>query len=288
MWQDGATAQRLIALPNSTQITTKHERRKDGTLNRTLHTWPTDSVLARTISQNQHRLETQILHFDGEAWAGYTYQWNSEQTDATLVPSPGAEIPVPNDPAARTHTLHSRADCLRCHTPWAGHTLAFNPQQLTTTQANTALSHGLITPDFLLGHPARLTPRTDPTATPETLARTWLHANCAHCHRKNGGGSVALQVNIDLPLNDTALLNEKPLRGTLGIPETDARLIAPGHPEHSVLLPRLARTGPGHMPIIGSQTPDPHALKTLWTWITTLPASSSILIVTGIAPKVSL
>ena len=35
----------------------------------------------------RRRLETQLLHYDGGVWRGYTYAWNEEQTDATLVPA---------------------------------------------------------------------------------------------------------------------------------------------------------------------------------------------------------
>ena len=60
---------------------------------------PKDGVLAKTLSlemeagnpQSRRRLETQILHFDGTDWHAYTYAWNEEQTDATLVPAGGKE-----------------------------------------------------------------------------------------------------------------------------------------------------------------------------------------------------
>ena len=61
--------------------------------------FPKDGVLAKTLSlemergnpESRRRLETQLLHFDGTAWHGYTYAWNDEQTDATLVPAAGAD-----------------------------------------------------------------------------------------------------------------------------------------------------------------------------------------------------
>jgi len=34
----------------------------------------------------------------------------------------------------------------------------------------------------------------------EKRARSWLHANCAHCHRRHGGGSTPLEVNFDRAL----------------------------------------------------------------------------------------
>jgi hypothetical protein len=69
---------------------------------------------------------------------------------------------------------------------------------------------------------------------------------------------VALKVNMELPLAETELIGEKPLRGDMGIEE--ARLIAPGSPWRSALLARIARTGAGRMPIIGSHEVDDAAL----------------------------
>src|SRR5262249_25837370 len=121
---------------------------------------PKDGVLAKTFSlelehgnpSSRRRLETQILHFDGTTWRGYSYEWNDEQTDAALVPAAGKDrtfaVTDPQAPGGRrTQTWHfpSRTECLTCHNPWAapsgpearpGHTpgaappLAFTPLQL--------------------------------------------------------------------------------------------------------------------------------------------------------------
>ena len=103
--------------------------------------FPKDGVLARTISlemergspQSRRRLETQILHFDGGAWHGYSYHWNDEQTDATLVPAAGADrtftVVDPKAPGGKREQhwhFASRAECITCHNPWAGYALAFN------------------------------------------------------------------------------------------------------------------------------------------------------------------
>ena len=36
------------------------------------------------------RIETQLLHFDGIEWRGYSYRWNAAQTDADLWRKRGA------------------------------------------------------------------------------------------------------------------------------------------------------------------------------------------------------
>ncbi|MBL9133193.1 MAG: c-type cytochrome, partial [Verrucomicrobiaceae bacterium] len=61
------------------------------------------------------------------------------------------------------------------------------------------------------------------------------------------------------------MFGEKPVRGDLSL--VDARVIASGKPQQSVLLARIARSGNGHMPMIGAREVDRHGFKLLWDWI---------------------
>src|SRR5262249_27878033 len=87
--------------------------------------------------RSRRRVETQLLHFDGEEWRGYTYRWNAEQTDAELVPGIGAEAELTaRDPEAprgirkQTWAFSGRGACLQCHNPWAWTLLGFTVEQL--------------------------------------------------------------------------------------------------------------------------------------------------------------
>src|SRR5205085_2121242 len=53
----------------------------------------------------------------------------------------------------------------------------------------------------------------------------------------------------------------------------DARIIAPGEPERSVLYYRLAKLGAGRMPRIGAQAIDPRATRLIADWIAHLPGA---------------
>ena len=78
-------------------------------------------------------LETQILHFNGKTWAGYSYLWNADQTDAELVPAGGAELQLSDYDKSfgkATWHVHSRSECIRCHNSWAGGVLGFTLSQL--------------------------------------------------------------------------------------------------------------------------------------------------------------
>ena len=70
-----------------------------------VHVWRWKQTGTRHPAGDPRRLETQILHFDGREWRGYTYRWNDAQTDATLVPAAGedVELTVQGRQGARRH-----------------------------------------------------------------------------------------------------------------------------------------------------------------------------------------
>ncbi|MGE5193179.1 MAG: c-type cytochrome, partial [Deltaproteobacteria bacterium] len=109
----------------------------------------------------------------------------------------------------------------------------------------------------------------DATADINERGRTYLHVNCAHCHRDGGGGSAYVHLPYDLPLNQTRSLGVRPSQGTFGI--HDAKIIAPGDPFRSVLYFRMAKLGPGHMPHIGTSAVDQRGLSLIHDWIRQLP-----------------
>jgi mono/diheme cytochrome c family protein len=61
----------------------------------------------------------------------------------------------------------------------------------------------------------------------------------------------------------------KPLHATFDLP--DARLIAAGHPERSVIHARMGRRGPGQMPQLATAIVDERAVAVVRDWILSLP-----------------
>jgi putative heme-binding domain-containing protein len=72
-----------------------------------------------------------------------------------------------------------------------------------------------------------------------------------------------------MPLEKTQTVGARPTQGTFGI--DDARIIAPGEPERSVLYYRIAKTGAGRMPRVGSRQVDARATRLIGDWIARLP-----------------
>lgn len=99
----------------------------------------------------------------------------------------------------------------------------------------------------------------------DAKARAYLFVNCATCHVEAGGGNAQFSVDWPRKLAESKLLDVKPLHHTFDL--ADARLIAPGHPERSVLLHRMAMRNKGHMPPLSTVRVDEAGVKLLRTWI---------------------
>lgn len=314
-WADHAAGERFLGLPGSSSIGL-HDKAEAVTGSMFLRAmdFPKDAVLGKTLSlelirgdvSSSRRIETQILHFNGYDWKGYSYRWNDEQTDAELVDAQGMTVPIevidadsPGGKRLHQWRFTSRMECIRCHNPWAESALAFNIPQLNRDHAysgagtsNTvdnqvrALRHiGVfkdITPEpdpenpyavVLTPSPAEELPRladpADESADLDRRARAYLHVNCAHCHRYNGGGSARIYLPFDTPISQTEALGTRPTQGTFGI--HDAKILAAGDPYRSVLYYRMAKSGPGHMPRIGANLIDEQGLTLVHDWIRRLP-----------------
>jgi uncharacterized repeat protein (TIGR03806 family) len=307
LWSDGAHAERFAGVPETGTIRLYPQSKPvPGSMFGRSIEFPTDSVLIKTLSlemkqgdpASRRRIETQVLHFDGRDWRGYTYAWNDDERDAVLVEGEGrARVLSIADAEARggrrqqTWRYPSRTECLRCHNPWSDNALGFNVRQLNRDRdfggvrdnqlrtfrhiglledsGNGAAPAGAGSPKAPLDLPRFVDPYEN-AADINERARTYLHVHCAHCHKNGGGGSAYVHLPYDLPLSETRALGVRPSQGTFGI--HDAKIIAPGDPFRSVLYFRMAKLGPGHMPYIGSSAIDPRGLELIHDWIVQLPA----------------
>lgn len=296
-WLDHATAERFIGFPSprsgeegpGVKSVVFHDEPRDmpeSTFNGRAH-FPKDAVLAKTISlemergnpASRRRLETQILHFDGNNWKGYTYRWNAEQTDATLVDAGGAEETfivkdreAPGGQRAERWHFASRGECITCHNPWAGYGLAFTPAQLQRDeQLQSFVDAGLVrlADKKSVKEVAGLAEPHGTKGDIDARARAYLQANCAHCHQFGAGGTADIELRTDYAIDRTKTLEIRPAQGDFGI--RDAQILAPGDPYRSVLYYRMSKVGRGRMPHIGSEVVDDQGLKLIHDWIRQLP-----------------
>jgi putative heme-binding domain-containing protein len=288
-WQDGATAEQWVAFPGSSAATLYEQAKPIPGMvnwhNFRLH-FPENAVLARTVSLGGRRLETQLLHFDGVEWQPYTYAWRDDQADADLVPADGAEKEVLEGSEKRVWQFHSRSQCRSCHSAWSEYALGFQPEQLNrpgTDGRNQLVSlselgvirrigkNGDSLPLFDAQSAARERKLADPADRHQPLearARSYLHANCGHCHATGGGGAVDLRLQFPVPVDDMKAINVKPTRGNFAL--ADPCIIKPGQPCESTLYFRMAKFGRDRMPHLGSEQPDEAGLRLIEEWIASL------------------
>lgn len=274
-WQGGPRSEFLIALPGTASIQTKKAKRQ--------WKFPEGTVFVRTFLYGQTRLETQLLHFDGLSWLPYSYLWNETQTDAELVEASGLEHPFIVDVDGRQETfnwkIHHRAQCQTCHSRERGGGIGFDLDNLVSiSESGQTDLQRMIDLGILDKAPPkwwnvkRMVDPYDAEADLDARARSYLSANCVHCHQRGGGGTVPLDL---LYVNDTEAINAvdfAPTQGTFGI--EDAKVIAPGDPSRSILFYRLATSSSGHMPKIWSRDNDLQGLKLIHDWITAMPKSA--------------
>ena len=271
-WSDGADKSRFIGIPNGASIAV------DGQ-----DDWqfPIGTVIVKNFSLNGSLIETRHLmrHPDG-VWAGYTYEWDVAETEATRVTG-GKTVSI----AGQDWIFPSEAQCDQCHSSAAGFALGPETAQLnkdftypstgrTDNQLET-LDHIMMFASPLVGTPATLPALVDPMDTNADLndrARAYLHTNCANCHRPGGGTPVDIDLRYSTALQNTNACDVDPQLGDIGL--VDPRIIAPGDASLSVLVERVNRRDSMSigMPPVGSTVVDSAGVTLLTDWVNALTA----------------
>lgn len=177
-------------------------------------------------------------------------------------------------------TFPSLADCQACHRPEAGVVLGFRTHQLNRRHDDPLLGISgnqianlnewdFFSPSLSSGS-GDAWPKSvafdDSEASLELRVRSYLDANCAHCHHP-GDGMALFDARLQTPLSLTGMI-DGPVLYELGIP--GARVIAPGHPERSLVRHRLAISGQEQMPPLGRHEVDEEAVEAPTAWIAEL------------------
>ncbi len=284
-WSDGAEKTRYVVIPPDGKVAFSPTGD---------WTFPPGTVFVKTfelpIDATQphltRRLETRLLVVDRNGGVyGVTYKWRADLSDADLVAAAGLRENITVRDAAGTHVQSwyypSREDCLVCHNSHTQGALGPKTRQLnrdlrypdgvTENQLRRWNRLGLLDP-ALDEHDIASFPtlaRSDDTTRPlEDRARSWLDANCAHCHRP--GGTVA---NFDARY-ETPLAQQHLIDGPVLIDENvdRARVISPPDPWRSVALMRVDTNGDIRMPPLARNTIDTQGAALLRNWIESLRA----------------
>ena len=305
LWSDGAEKDRFIALPGDTKIGFDKVIYPHGPEYSDVGwRFPDGTVLVKTFSlemeagqaSSSKRLETRLLQYrkmpgnddeyGAQYWYGYTYVWNDDQTDAELLAAEGLDrkltikdAAAPGGQREQVWRFPSRAECTLCHTMASKYVLGVTTLQMNKAhnydgkQANqlSVLEALGVFQDKLPKPPEELPRLADYRDEKESLhhrARSYLHSNCAHCHRKWGGGNAEFELQASIPLTQTLAVNTKPGQGTFKL--TDPRIIVPGEPNRSLVLERMKLEGLGRMPHVASKVVDQQAVNVVRDWIASL------------------
>jgi uncharacterized repeat protein (TIGR03806 family) len=281
LWSDGAAKDRYLAIPGDGRIEIDGVQYPGGPGAPKGWRFPHGTVAVKTFSLGGRRLETRLLHFEqlggneevgDQYWRGYTYVWNDDQTDATLLDAKGADRVYTVDGRERKWHFPSRVECTLCHTMPAKFVLGLNTHQLNRdhngeNQLVAWEKMGLFKkplpapPDRL----PRLAEPDDPKASVPDRARSYLQANCAHCHMQWGGGNAEFQLLFTLSLDDMKVRGVRPAHGDFGA--KGALVLKPGSPDQSMLYRRMTLTGLGRMPHVGSSVVDEKGARLIRDWI---------------------
>lgn len=279
LWSDGAAKRRWLALPRGTAI---DARDPDAWV------FPPGTRLWKEFSLGGRRIETRYIERTARGeWRFATYVWNADGTDALLAPPRGIRaLPVAAAPEGR-YAVPGRGDCLACHGGAPVPVLGASALQLSPLREGAGAGvdlRALVARGWLKGLPPALLaepPRIAADTPLERAALGYLHGNCAHCHHR-AGGQVPLALTLAQRVADPQASLREVREATQGAgsrfrPATGAtQVVAPGDPDASVLLHRMATRNPRQqMPPLGTALPDTEALALIRQWIASLPTPST-------------
>ncbi|MEM8488975.1 MAG: PQQ-dependent sugar dehydrogenase, partial [Bacteroidota bacterium] len=290
LWSDGAAKLRWMAIPNDGT----HDSVGEQIIYSEEEEWgfPVGSVFIKHFElaldernpSERRRLETRFLvHGEAGQFYAFTYRWNDAGTDASLLEASLEETftITEADGATREQTwlYPSRSDCFVCHTSAAGRVLGPKTRQLnsTITYPSTglagnqieSLNHiGIFDPVVDLASLSTVLTShniADESIAVEERARAYLDANCAGCHRPDGGPRSTFDLRLNIGMEENGLIDGAVIED-LGI--ADAKVIVPGDPEKSILFQRLQQLGTSTaMPPLAKDRLDADAVALIRDWI---------------------
>lgn len=288
---DHAVQRGFLWVPPSTAATFH----KDSTLE-----FPVGTVFVQNIhfprkaddpTAGERLVETRLLIHGNSGWIGVPYLWNEDGTDAdrvvigartdvTVLQQDGSELTFP-------YITPNMNQCKQCHVnEHEMKPIGVTARNLNRTiefdgKSGNQLEHwhsiGVLseTPENLAEAFADLRDQT--SGNVDQRARTWLNANCAHCHNPHGPAIVSgLDLSFDQKQPVRFGVYKPPVaagRGSKGLRFS----ILPNRPDESFLLHRISSTELGvMMPPLGRSTTDPVGIALVREWITEMPEDKAL------------
>ena len=295
LFSDFAGKGRLLYVPEGEQLHIDWDAASPGPGGEgELWDWPVGSVLVKTFyfdldrqnpgqDQNARLIETRLLVRFPDGWEAFTYVWDEAEQDAVLTKYGDLVdvefTDVDGLPATQEYKVPALEQCGSCHSRENKlETLGAVTQQLNyeverdgamVNQMQWLESLELFDeplPD-LSSFPTLVDPMGD-VGSLEQRARSYVHANCSHCHRREGNAGVSgLWFSY---------WEEEPIH--LGICKPPAAAgtaaggrpydVVPGAPDQSIMVFRMQSLDPMiKMPELPSRVLNPDGIALISEWI---------------------
>jgi uncharacterized repeat protein (TIGR03806 family) len=298
LFSDFAGKARFLYLPEGTRLHIDFDVADPGPGGEgELWQWPVGTVLIKNFyfdldrqnpeqDHNAKLIETRLMVQFPEGWKVYTYVWDDAEQDAVLTKFGQlievAFTDVDGQPATQEYKVPALEQCGSCHS--RKNTLAtlgpVTHQMNYLVERDGAMvnqmqwleSLGLFDeplPD-LSGFPTLVDPLGD-AGTLDQRARSYLHANCSHCHRQDGGAGIS---GLRYPYWEQTPIH-------LGICKPPAAAgaasggrpydIVPGDPDQSIVVFRMESLDPMiKMPELPSRVLNPEGIQLISDWISAM------------------
>ena len=289
LWTDGAHKARFVAIPAGSTITLTDEGPWQLPVgSKIVKAFRLDVVTGTADEPVVTRVpvETRVMVLGSEGWHYYSYMWNDERTDASLMPAGMArvvpyEAEVDGERRAISYQFPDRYSCTTCHGDAPGEVIGLRTRQLNgrydydgvrANQLEALESIGVFTaplPEDVDALPRQPNP-FGKKGTLEQRARAYLDTHCASCHQPGGwtAGDINLDLRYETHLAETNLCGERSL---YPYPSgTGQYRLRPGKPEESNILGRMGVEGVGEigeMPPLGRSIADQEGIALIRAWI---------------------
>lgn len=283
LFADDSLKMRFIALPEGTSIRFRTEERWE---------WPIGATLVKTFyypvddrdpDGARRLLETRLLVNEGDdGWESYSYRWNEEQTEAVFTKL-GSWVDLDRtdtdgEPIETRYRIPDQNSCKNCHAqddvtvPLGPRTWQMNKlYPYRDGEANQLEKMKEL--GWLEGmdaeaeaHPALPDPHGD--ADLDLRARSYLEANCGHCHNPAGAGGPS---GLDLSWTAEDPYDYGVCKRPVAAGEGSGGLfydIYPGDASQSIMVFRMESEDPGFkMPELPTLTSHEAGVVLVSEWI---------------------
>lgn len=273
LWSDGEAKRRWVALPGLERMNNPAEGP---------WTFPEGTIFFKDFGvytiegdvSSFRLLETRLLMTLGDEWRGYSYRWQEDQKDAVLLEGSFTEsvdiTTYSGEVLPHQHDYPSRANCQQCHTPAAGYALGIRTGQLDPDfQRDHLAEQGWLTqplPEML--ERFIWTNPTDESLDVTLRARSYLAANCSHCHQPGGPTPSRMDLRFEIPLNLMGVCDVPSAYGDLGL--EDLKIVEPGSPDTSAMVLRMEKGDTYRMPPLATHMVDERGSQVIRQWIQSL------------------